>query len=151
MTSESPYKRARPVSPRRTRVALLAHGSRSATWASGLLPLVAALEAGHGPGSAGLCFLDLLTPSLPTFLEAAAADGCDQVLILPLFWSDAGHVLRDLPALLAQGRELAPGLAVTVLPAVGVQPEVLQAIVAVANTAIVAADVHALRARESQR
>lgn len=121
---------------RNVHLALLAHGSRNPRWADGLQPMVAALEAELGEGAVALCFLELLPPSLPELARDVAARGFDELRILPLFWSGQGHVLRDVPALVEQALQAAPGLRISLLPAVGEQPLVQAAIAELARVGL---------------
>ncbi len=114
-------------------LALLAHGSRNPRWADGLRPMVAALEVELGAGTVALCFLELLSPSLPELAAEVADRGFDELRILPLFWSGQGHVLRDVPELIAQAQAVAPWLRISLLPAVGEQPLVQAAIAELAR------------------
>lgn len=121
------------------RLALLAHGSRSPAWAEGFAPLVAAVEAVHGPGAVSLCFLEGFDPDLVAIAAEAARDGVEELRILPLFWSGGGHVMRDVPAMVeraaaaaAEAAQVAgrPAPVLTLLPTVGEQPGVHAAVAA---------------------
>ena len=74
-----------------------------------------------------LAFLELMEPRLPAEVAALAATGVLEVTIVPVFLGVGGHLLRDLPALVAQLEIDHPGLRVTVAGAVGEDPGVLAA------------------------
>lgn len=121
---------------RNVHLALLAHGSRNPRWADGLQPMVAALEVELGAGAVSLCFLELLAPSLPEVARDVAGLGFSELRILPLFWSGQGHVMRDVPELIALARAEAPQLLISLLPAVGEQPLVQAAIAELARAGL---------------
>lgn len=123
----------------RRRLALLAHGSRSPAWAEGFGPLVAAVQAAQGSDAVALCFLEGFSPDLVAIADQAGRDGIAELRILPLFWSSGGHVMRDVPALVARAAEAAsnaaqaaghPAPLLTLLPTVGEQPGVHSAVAA---------------------
>lgn len=109
----------------RKRLILLAHGSRRPAWREPFDRLARRL----GPDVA-LAFLEGCPPTLPEAVAQAAADGVEQVSVLPVFWSGGGHVARDVPALVEAARGLGP--IVEVLPAVGEHPEVIAALARIA-------------------
>lgn len=116
------------------RLLLFAHGSRNPRWADGLAPMLDALAADLGEAAVRLCFLELIAPSLPEAVAEAAADGIEEVRVLPLFWSGRGHVLRDLPAIVAATQAAHPGVRIVVLPAAGEQPGVQRALADLARS-----------------
>ncbi len=129
---------AAPASIPHAHLTLLAHGSRNPRWPDGLAPLLTSLRAELGDAAVSLCFLELLTPSLADVAAAAAAAGARELAVLPMFWSDEGHVLRDLPAIAASITVAFPTLRLRILPAVGVQPAVHAAIATLARAAAAA-------------
>lgn len=142
--------RTRSMMSGRVHLALLAHGSRNPRWPDGLRPMVDALQAELGGDAVALCFLELIAPSLPELAARVAADGFEEMRVLPLFWSGQGHVLRDVPVLVEQAVAAAPGLRISLLPAVGEQPLVQAAIAELARAGLRAnADVEVAEAAEA--
>lgn len=106
---------------------LFAHGARAAGWAAPFERL-RDLTATRLPGVAvSLAFLELMEPRLPAQVADLAAAGVTEVTIVPVFLGVGGHLLRDLPALVAQLQLDHPGMRVTVAGAVGEDPGVLAA------------------------
>jgi sirohydrochlorin cobaltochelatase len=95
---------------------LFAHGARDVGWS---LPLdrlrdaIAQLRPGVAIRTA---FLELQPPGLPETLAELAAGGATRIDIAPIFWSQGGHITRDLPQMLAAFAERAPRVRVRVLP-----------------------------------
>lgn len=106
---------------------LFAHGARSASWAAPFERL-RDMVAARSPGvDVSLAFLELMSPRLPEQVAALAAQGVDDVTVVPVFLGQGGHVLRDLPLILDEMRLAHPGVAIRAVGAVGEDPEVLRA------------------------
>jgi sirohydrochlorin cobaltochelatase len=114
---------------------LFAHGARDARWAAPLSALAAAIR-GHASGaSVRSAFLELQTPTLLEALEAAAAEGAQRIHVVPVFWSAAGHVDNELPAIVAEFAARRPQVVVRTLPVLSELPGMLDFIArAVADT-----------------
>jgi sirohydrochlorin cobaltochelatase len=111
-----------------TALVLFAHGARDPRWAEPLTRLAQIVQAQRPGVVVESAFLELMQPDLPTVLDRLASDGHARVNLLPVFWSAGGHVMRDLPALVAAAHARHPGLAVTVLPVLSELPGVLDAV-----------------------
>ena len=112
-------------------VILLAHGARSASWAAPFERLALGLQRAHRP--VRLAFLEFMQPELPEAAAALADLGCTQVQLLPCFFAGSGHVLRDLPELLASAQKACPQLRWQILPTIGEQPAFQAALLAVCD------------------
>jgi sirohydrochlorin cobaltochelatase len=53
-----------------------------------------------------------------------------EIVIVPIFLGQGGHLLRDLPRLVEELRAAHPGIALSTVPAVGEDPAVLAAMAA---------------------
>jgi sirohydrochlorin cobaltochelatase len=109
---------------------LFAHGARAQSWAAPferLRDLTAARLAQGSNVSVSLAFLELMEPRLPAEVARLAAGGVDDITVVPVFLGQGGHLLRDLPLLVAQLKIDHPGVAVKVAGAVGEDPQVLAA------------------------
>lgn len=107
---------------------LFAHGARSAGWAAPFERL-RALTRARLPGVAvELAFLELMEPRLPALTAQLVADGATRITIVPVFLGQGGHVLRDLPLLVAQLRLDHPGVVIEVVAAAGENAAVLDAL-----------------------
>ncbi|WP_426170649.1 sirohydrochlorin chelatase [Pseudoduganella sp. R-34] len=106
---------------------LFAHGARSASWAAPFEQL-RDMVAARAPGiDISLAFLELMSPRLPEQVAALAAQGIDDVTVVPVFLGQGGHVLRDLPLILDEVRLAHPGVTIRAVGAVGEDPTVLRA------------------------
>jgi sirohydrochlorin cobaltochelatase len=107
---------------------LFAHGARDDRWAAPFQRLQHILQAKLPGVTVSLAFLELMTPSLPDLVPQLMADGCNDVTVVPVFFGQGGHVLRDLPVMTARLQKQHPGLALKVAMAVGEDEDVLNAI-----------------------
>jgi sirohydrochlorin cobaltochelatase len=109
---------------------LFAHGARAASWA---LPFqrLRELTAQQRPDCVvSLAFLELMTPSLPDETAALVARGVREIVIVPVFLGQGGHLLRDLPRLIDELGAAYPQASFSTVPAVGEDPAVLAAMAA---------------------
>jgi sirohydrochlorin cobaltochelatase len=103
-----------------TGILLFAHGARDPNWARPFEQARALLAQRQGDTSCvSLAFLEFMSPDLIAAGQGLAAQGCTRVTVVPLFLGAGGHVRKDLPALLAQLRELHPEVDWQLAPAVG--------------------------------
>lgn len=107
---------------------LFAHGARAASWAAPFERLCVLTQARLPAVPVSLAFLELMEPRLPGEVARLAAAGITEISIVPVFLGQGGHLLRDLPLLVAQLKLDHPGVAITVAGAVGEDPAVLDAI-----------------------
>jgi sirohydrochlorin cobaltochelatase len=107
---------------------LFAHGARDDRWAAPFQRLQQILQAKLPDVVVSLAFLELMTPSLPDLVPQLIDAGCNDVTVVPVFFGQGGHVLRDLPATTARLQKEHPGLALKVAMAVGENEDVLNAI-----------------------
>ena len=104
---------------------LFAHGARAASWAVPFERLreMTAAQVAHmphmAPVSVSLAFLELMEPRLPAEVARLASGGVDDITVVPVFLGQGGHLLRDLPLLVAQLRIDHPGIAIKVVGAIG--------------------------------
>lgn len=98
---------------------LFAHGARDPRWAAPFEAVAAAVRAARPGLPVRLAFLEFMAPTLPEAGAELAVAGCTALTVLPMFLGAGGHVRKDLPLLLEQMRAAHPGVAVSLLPAVG--------------------------------
>ena len=108
-------------------IVLFAHGSRDPEWSRPFERIAASLARKVPAAPVVLAYLEH-GPSLNEALAALAAKGAAEVRIVPVFLGQGGHVKSDLPRLLGQARAAHPGMALTLDPTIGEQPEVIEAI-----------------------
>jgi sirohydrochlorin cobaltochelatase len=106
-------------------VILFAHGARDARWAASLHALATAIQTHLGQAGVHTAFLELLSPTLPEALEAAAAEGAQRICVVPVFWAGAGHVDHELPPIIAAFGVRHPQVAVRALPVLSELPGLL--------------------------
>lgn len=107
---------------------LFAHGARDPRWAEPFQRLQKIIRAQQPHVTVELAFLELMTPRLPELVRGLAEQGCTEITVVPVFFGQGGHVLRDLPLLIEQLRVEHPALRISAAPAVGENAEVLNAI-----------------------
>ena len=124
-----PAKRTVPA----TGVLLIAHGSREADWAEPF-EHVRARIAGRGIAVA-LAYLERMQPDMAGAAAQLVAEGCRRAIAASPFLGRGGHVLEDLPRLVAQTEVRVPGLDLGLVEAVGETAAVQDAIAEVAIAA----------------
>ncbi|RKP56709.1 sirohydrochlorin chelatase [Pararobbsia silviterrae] len=108
---------------------LFGHGARDARWKAPFERLQRMLATMH-TGPVSLAFLELMSPDLPSAVDAHVAQGCARVTVIPVFFGQGGHVRRDLPDIVAQCQARHPGIEIRCATAVGEDEGVLAAIAA---------------------
>jgi sirohydrochlorin cobaltochelatase len=107
---------------------LFAHGARDPRWAEPFRRLRDMVAVQSSDASVELAFLELMEPALPTLVEQLVKNGCRRITIVPVFFGQGGHVLRDLPAMIEALRKAHPDIELKVAEAVGESTEVLNAV-----------------------
>ncbi|MDX1802142.1 MAG: CbiX/SirB N-terminal domain-containing protein [Marinobacter sp.] len=102
------------------RIILLAHGSSDSRWCQTFEQLAAPTVAAV-PGSV-IAYMELSTPSMEDEIARAAADGCTDVTVLPLFLAAGRHLRKDVPGMIAELEKQYP-LAIHLAPPVGENPQ----------------------------
>lgn len=108
-------------------IILFGHGARNAEYLEPFRRIRAEVLA-HEPGArVELGFLELTQPLLETVIDAMAADGVAEIVIVPIFFAPGRHVLKDLPQLAAAAMDRHPQLRIEIAPTVGEAPIVVAA------------------------
>lgn len=107
---------------------LFAHGARDLRWAEPFQRLQKIVEGQQPDVTVSLAFLEFMTPSLPELVQQLAQSGCSDVTVVPVFFGQGGHVLRDLPVMVEQLKADYPQIKLNVAAAVGEDSAVLNAI-----------------------
>ncbi len=107
---------------------LFAHGARDPKWAEPFRRLQQIIRAQAPELTVELAFLELMSPRLPELTAQLVRDGVAEVTVVPVFFGQGGHVLRDLPLIIEQLRQAYPGLNLKAARAVGEDADVLKAI-----------------------
>ena len=107
---------------------LFAHGARDPRWVAPFERLQKIIQSQQPDVLVALAFLELMAPSLPDLVEQLVREACDDIVVVPVFLGQGGHVLRDIPPLIQQLNTKYPELRLKLTPAVGEDGEVLNAI-----------------------
>lgn len=107
---------------------LFGHGARDPRWAEPFQRLQSLLQPRMPGVEVSLAFLELMSPRLPDLVAELNRRGCSDITVVPVFFGQGGHVLRDLPAMIEQLRKEYPALTLHVAKAVGEDDAVLNAI-----------------------
>lgn len=107
---------------------LFAHGARDARWAQPFERLQLLLQQARPELAVHLAFLEFMQPDLPAAVEKLMAQNIYRITLVPVFLAQGGHVLRDLPAMLAELQTRYPELQIRQAGAIGEDDAVLQAI-----------------------
>ena len=108
---------------------LFGHGARDARWREPFDRLASLWKAQQPGVLVELAFLELMQPSLEGAITPLLAAGATEVVVVPVFFGQGGHLRNDFPVLLSACREKFPTIALSTTPAVGEDEAVLQAIV----------------------
>lgn len=76
-----------------------------------------------------LAFLELMQPNLEDAIGSHLAAGASEVVVVPVFIGQGGHLRNDFPTLLSECQEKLPDIALGATSAVGENETVLQAII----------------------
>lgn len=107
---------------------LFAHGARAESWAAPFRRLQKLTQESSPEVRVELAFLEFMTPSLPALVEQLLSDGIHLITLVPVFFGQGGHVMRDLPLMVDELRLKYPQLRLKQVDAVGEDALVLQAI-----------------------
>ena len=70
-----------------------------------------------------------MRPCLEEAIAFQVAAGAAEIVVVPVFFGQGGHLRNDFPALLSVCQEKFPGVKLSATPAVGEDDAVLQAII----------------------
>ncbi len=77
-----------------------------------------------------LAFLEFMQPDLQTCADRLLADGCEDIVLLPMFLAQGGHLKRDVPLLVSQLQRRHPLARFELVEAIGEAPGVVEAMAA---------------------
>lgn len=110
-------------------IVLFGHGARDARWREPFDRLVAIWKAQHPNVRVELAFLELMQPSLAEAISSLSTAGAKEVVVIPVFFGQGGHLRNDFPVMLSACQEKFPEIKLSATPAVGEDAAVLQAII----------------------
>lgn len=110
-------------------IVLFGHGARDARWREPFDRLALLWRAQHPQVLVGMAFLELMQPNLEEAIGSHHAAGASEVVVVPVFFGQGGHLRNDFPTLLGECQERFPDIALSATSAVGEDEAVLQAII----------------------
>lgn len=117
-------------------IVLFGHGARDVRWREPFDRLAALWKARYPSIAVELAFLELMQPSLEEAIASQVSAGATEIVVVPLFFGQGGHLRNDFPVLLTTCQEKFPSVTLSATPAVGEDDAVLQAIIDFAAKAI---------------
>ncbi len=110
-------------------IVLFGHGARDTRWREPFDRLASLWKAQYADVLVELAFLELMQPSLEEAIASLVTAGATEVVVVPVFFGQGGHLRNDFPALLSACQEKFPAVKLSATPAVGEDEAVLQAII----------------------
>ena len=110
-------------------IILFGHGARDVRWREPFDRLAALWKAQHPDTLVQLAFLEMMDPSLEAAVTSFVSAGASDILVVPVFFGQGGHLRNDFPVLLNSCQEKFPSVKLSATLAVGEDEGVLQAIV----------------------
>jgi sirohydrochlorin cobaltochelatase len=117
-------------------IVLFGHGARDVRWREPFDRLASLWKVRYPNTPVELAFLELMQPSLGEAIASLIGVGATEVVVVPVFFGQGGHLRNDFPVLLAACQEKFPGVTLSATPAVGEDDAVLQAIIDFAAKAV---------------
>jgi sirohydrochlorin cobaltochelatase len=108
---------------------LFGHGARDSRWREPFDQLIQLWRDQQPQTLVELAFLEMMQPSLEAAVESLVQKGAKDIVVIPVFFGQGGHLRNDFPVLLEQCRQRFPAIQLSATPAVGESPAVLQAII----------------------
>ena len=111
-------------------IVLFAHGARDPEWSRPFKALRDRVSVLAPDSRVELAYLESISPDLAEAVAALADHGVADITVVPVFLAQGGHLKRDLPGLVEGLRVAHPDISIEVLPAIGEQPAIIEAIAA---------------------
>ena len=111
---------------------LFAHGSRDPLWSQPIEAVAQHMRTVDPSSRVQCAYLEAMQPDLETAMHASVADGCDEIVVVPMFLGVGRHARDDLPALVVQLQRAYPGIAIRLRPAIGEDMRVVHLLAQVA-------------------
>jgi sirohydrochlorin cobaltochelatase len=110
-------------------IILFGHGARDSRWREPFDRLAQMWRTQHANTPVELAFLEMMQPSLDEAVQSLVKQGAQDIVIVPVFFGQGGHLRNDFPVLLEECRQRYPALTLSATSAVGESDAILQAIV----------------------
>ena len=108
-------------------IVLFGHGARDPEWARPLCRVLERMKA-QAPEELIACgYLEYLTPTLEDCVAGLIAQGAREIVVLPMFIAQGGHLKRELPEMVARLERAYPDVLFQLESAVGESALVIEA------------------------
>ena len=114
----------------KTALILFAHGARDPEWANPMRRVQAAIRQRVSDMPVELAFLEFLTPNLAEAAAQLVTQGCEKIVVMPMFIARGGHLKNDLPGIIELLRSTYPTVEFSLGGAIGEDEMVVQAMAA---------------------
>jgi sirohydrochlorin cobaltochelatase len=115
---------------------LLAHGSNDPQWRAYFERILEEVRVQEPGVQVRLAFMEFTGPTLREAVAECQLDGATQIRILPLFLNTGVHLVRDVPAQIAEIEGENPSISITLLPAAGEDPRVSNLLIQIARESL---------------
>ncbi len=117
-------------------IVLFAHGSRDPLWRLPIEAVAQQIKA-LSPSTQVVCaFLELISPDLPTCVQAMSEQGLTHIAVVPMFLGIGKHAREDLPELMKSLQTNYPHVQFDLRRAIGEEPELTMAMAHIALKSI---------------
>ena len=110
-------------------IILFGNGARDSRWREPFDRLTSLWRSQHSAIPVELAFLEMMEPSLEAAVASLVNKGITEIIVVPVFFGQGGHLRNDFPVLLEACQKQYPKITLSTTPAVGEDAAVLQAIV----------------------
>lgn len=107
---------------------LLGHGARDPEWRRPIDAIHQAIIESHPEVRAEIAFHEFIGPGLAESVAALYADNYREIVVVPVFIAQGGHLRREVPTEIETLRQRYPDCNLTLEPAVGESSAVQRAI-----------------------
>lgn len=111
-------------------IVLFAHGARDPEWAAPLRRVQSVVRELRPGVRIELAFLEFMAHSLPDCVDALVHDGVSEIVVVPMFIAQGGHLKRDVPRLIDELRGRHAGLELRLGEPIGEVAAVIRAMAA---------------------
>lgn len=117
-------------------IIFFAHGARDLRWREPFDRLVALWRVQYPQNPVELAFLELMQPPLSSAIQKIEAQGIKDIVVIPVFFGQGGHLRNDFPKILEECRNEFSKISLSSTPAVGESQLILQAIINYAENSL---------------
>ncbi len=114
-------------------IILFGHGARDAAWAGPMQRVAEKLLTDAPQARVSLAFMEFMTPTLDDAVDQLVDAGVGEIVVVPVFLAQGGHLKRDVPMLVDAASARHPGVTLKLVEAAGESPQVVEAIADYAN------------------